>query len=110
VESISKKCRFLENCALKLSLNNVEVLNRRAEDVKSSFDLITARGVGSVKEMLKATLHLSRKETVWILYKGERADEELAEAEGILRKRGIESEIIRIEEPIKRSYLFLRYI
>jgi 16S rRNA (guanine527-N7)-methyltransferase len=110
VESILKKCRFLEDCALKLTLSNLEVVNLRAEAVTGSFDLITARGAGSVKEILKATLHLSQKNTVWLLYKGERAEAELAEADSILRKRGIKSEIIRIEEPIKRSYLFLRYI
>jgi 16S rRNA (guanine527-N7)-methyltransferase len=110
VESILKKCRFLEDCALKLALGNLDVINRRAEAVTGTFDLITARGAGSVKEILKATLHLSQKNTVWLLYKVERAEAELAEAGNILKKRGITSEIIRIEEPIKRSYLFLRYI
>ncbi|MDR2400240.1 MAG: 16S rRNA (guanine(527)-N(7))-methyltransferase RsmG [Deferribacteraceae bacterium] len=109
VESILKKCRFLENCALKLPLNNVDVINSRAENMKGGYDLITARGVGRVKDVLNATLHLSRKNTVWLLYKGERAGEEVAEAAGIIKKRGIKSEIIRIEEPIKRSYLLLRY-
>jgi 16S rRNA (guanine527-N7)-methyltransferase len=109
VESISKKCRFLASCALKLSFSNLEVLNCRAENLDGVFVLITARGVGHIKDILKSTLHISGKDTVWLLYKGERAERELAEAKNIMKKRDIKSEIIRIEEPIKRTYLFLRY-
>ncbi|MDR2104712.1 MAG: 16S rRNA (guanine(527)-N(7))-methyltransferase RsmG [Deferribacteraceae bacterium] len=113
VESISKKCRFLESCALKLSLRNLHILNCRAEHIDkyndSVFDLITSRGVGSVRDILHATLHIAAKNTVWLMYKGERAEQEVAQASDIMKKRGIKSEIIRIEEPITRTYLFLRY-
>jgi 16S rRNA (guanine527-N7)-methyltransferase len=110
VESVGKKCRFLKDCALQLSLKNIDIRNSRAEDTDGTFDLITARGVARVKDILKYTLHLSQKNTVWLLYKGERVSEELVEAEEIFKKREIKSEVIRIEEPFKRSYLFLRYI
>ena len=54
IESIGKKCRFLEESAKALELKNIEVLNTRVENIKDrSFDIITARGVSTVKELLK---------------------------------------------------------
>ena len=45
IESIGKKCRFLEESAKALELKNIEVLNTRVENIKDrSFDIITARG------------------------------------------------------------------
>ena len=110
VDSIGKKCRFLENAAKELGLTNVRVVNARAENMlPAKFDLITARGVGSVKELLKYTTHLVHDKGAWLMYKGERLDEELLEAGSLLDSRGVKSETVRVEIPFKRSYLYLHY-
>ena len=48
---------FLRNCVRRMGLENVQVLNNRAEEVESSyhrrFDLILFRGVGEVSHCLK---------------------------------------------------------
>ena len=108
IESIGKKCIFLEQAAKKLELKTLEVLNTRVENIKDrSFDIITARGVSSVKELLKNSFQISKQNTKWVMYKGERLDEELKEALPVIEKRGLNVEKIRIELPITRTYCII---
>jgi 16S rRNA (guanine527-N7)-methyltransferase len=107
VESITKKCKFLEQAVTELGLTNVRVENGRAESVKGQYDLITARGVAKVREMLKWTKHLAHKNTVWLLYKGEKLDEEMVQAEDLLLKYKLGFENVRIDEPITRTYTII---
>lgn len=57
VESQRKRTSFLSNCVRKMRLDNVEVLNKRAEELGASyheqFDLILFRGVGEVSHCLE---------------------------------------------------------
>ena len=108
IEKKKKKCIFLEQAAKKLELKNIEVLNTRVENIKDrSFDIITARGVSSVKELLKNSFQISKQNTKWVMYKGERLDEELKEALPVIEKRGLNVEKIRIELPITRTYCII---
>jgi len=110
VDSNGKKCRFLNEATNKLQLTNVHVVYSRAEDMApAGYDLVTVRGVGSVKELLKYTMHLVHDKGAWLMYKGERLGEELAEAKPITDRRGIKSETVRVETPFTRSYLYLYY-
>lgn len=108
IESIGKKCRFLEESVKALELKNIEVLNTRVENIKDrSFDIITARGVSTVKELLKNSFQISKQNTKWVMYKGERLDDELKEALPVIEKRGLNVEKIRIESPITRTYCII---
>lgn len=107
VESIAKKCRFLEQAAAELGLDNVRVENGRAENVKGQYGLITARGVAKVREMLKWTKHLARKDTLWLLYKGEKLEEEITQADDLLKKYKLGFENVRVEEPFTRTYTII---
>lgn len=108
IESIGKKCRFLEESAKVLELKNIEVLNTRVENIKDrSFDIITARGVSTVKELLKNSYQILKRNAKWVMYKGERLDEELKEALPVIKKRGLNVEKIRIETPITRTYCII---
>lgn len=108
IDSIAKKCNFMINAAAELELKNVSVINSRAENIKNkTFDMITARGVGTVKEVLRYTENLSHSKTVWLMYKGEKLAYELDEAKTIFQKRGLKSETLRVEEPFTRSYLYI---
>jgi len=57
VESQRKRANFLRNCVRKMRLENVEVINNRAEELGVSyhdrFDLILFRGVGEVPHCLE---------------------------------------------------------
>lgn len=105
-----KKCRFLEQSAIELELKNIEVLNTRVENIKNrSFDIITARGVSTVKELLKNSYHISKQNTKWVMFKGEKLDDELKEALPIIKKRGLNVEKVRIESPITRTYCIINH-
>ncbi len=70
VESSAKKSSFLLNTVSKLNLNNVEVINKRIEDIADSglpesFDLI-ARAVGSTEAVLKMCENLVKKHLIKI--------------------------------------------
>ena len=55
VESVGKKCRFLEHVRDSLGLANVEVVQSRAETYKPAerFDTVLARAVGPVADLVK---------------------------------------------------------
>lgn len=110
VESIAKKCRFLEEAASKLGLTNVEVINKRAENITDrKFDIITSRGVASVKDIINLTYNLAHGSTFWLLYKGERLDDELKQAKQLLNKRGLHFETIRASQPLTRTYCIISH-
>lgn len=108
IESTGKKCRFLESTAKALGLTNVEVINARAENVTGyKFDVITARGVSTVKNVLEYTFHISKPSSRWVLYKGEKLALELTEAEKLMKTKEARFETIRIEEPFTRTYCII---
>lgn len=110
IESIGKKCRFLEQAAYELGLKNIKVRNIRVENIKDEkFDIITARGVSTVKELLNYTKNICHNKTKWVMYKGEKLESELKEAELLLQKRGLNVKKIRIEEPVTRTYCIISY-
>ena len=70
VESSAKKSSFLLNTVSKLKLNNVQVINKRIEDIEGSglpesFDLI-ARAVGSTETILKMCENLLKRHRIKI--------------------------------------------
>lgn len=108
VDSIAKKCKFVQDCTEGLGLNNVEVLVSRAEDIKGrKYKTILSRGVAKTEQILKYTQNLADKETVWVLYKGENAENELKDAKNIINKKHLEWKNVRYEEPIQRTYTVL---
>jgi len=63
-----------------LSLNAFVVCGK-AERSWGEFDVITARAVASLAQLLKISAHLSTGNTVWALPKGRSAKQELVEAQ-----------------------------
>ncbi len=58
----------------------VKVEAAKAEHVTGSFDLITGRAVARLGRLLDLSHHLSTKNSIWVLPKGQSAQSELAEA------------------------------
>ena len=108
VESKKKKCFFLRNAVSELKLENVLVVNKRVEDVCGiKADIITARGVCSVKDILRLSKNVSRETTKWILYKGTQIDNEINDAKRVLDKNNLRIMNVRVEEPFKRTYCII---
>jgi 16S rRNA (guanine527-N7)-methyltransferase len=57
------------------------VFRGRVERAEGKCDVVTARAVAPMAELLKISAHLSTRNTVWALPKGRNAARELAEAQ-----------------------------
>ena len=79
IEPRRLRAEFLHKAAESLELR-VAVECTKAERVTGSFDMITARAVAPLTQLLKISAHLSTRKTVWALPKGRGAPGELAEA------------------------------
>ena len=79
VEPRRLRAEFLHRVADSLKLD-VVVVQAKAERAVGSFDIITARAVANLAQLLKISAHLSTRKTVWALPKGRTAREELVEA------------------------------
>lgn len=85
VESVGKKCDFLREAIRELALENVRVVNKRAEDCgkdpffREQFDVCCARAVARLNTLAEYCVPLIRKNGLFIAYKGD-LGEELAEA------------------------------
>lgn len=82
VESIAKKCRFLEQVAAETGTSaQVTIANQRVETLKPApFDIVTARAAAALEVLFDWSVRFGRPGTRWILPKGRSVQEELATA------------------------------
>jgi 16S rRNA (guanine527-N7)-methyltransferase len=93
LDSTAKKTEFLAETVHELGLGNVTVHTGRAEELargelRSSFDLITARAVAALDRLLAWTVPFLAPEGVLYAVKGERWRDELERATESLRRTG----------------------
>lgn len=91
VEATQKKAAFLTAVCEALGLTRVTVRAERAEEVmksnlKRSQDVVTARAVGRIAVLAPWTTPFAKRGGRVLLIKGQRADEELAEAAPVLKR------------------------
>lgn len=88
VESMLRRCVFLEECADQLKLENVQVIRGRAEDLagKIQADIATARAVAPMERLLGWAAGLLRPGGELLAIKGQSAADELAAAKPVLRR------------------------
>jgi 16S rRNA (guanine527-N7)-methyltransferase len=83
VESNAKKCAFLRETSRIAGLP-VQVINQRIEDtvpkLTEQYDLVSARALASLQELLSMTAPLITKGTVGIFPKGQDVDDEIKSA------------------------------
>ena len=93
MEATRKKAAFLESCAGRLGLGNVQVVAERAEaaghgPLRESAELVMARAVGRLATLVELTLPLARIGGRAALIKGAAAQEEIVEAQAAIRTLG----------------------
>lgn len=81
LDSNGKKTRFLRHASRALALNNVEVIEARAEKhvAAQPYDCIVSRAYASTADFLKTTSTLAASDGRWIAMKGKLDPKELAE-------------------------------
>lgn len=91
IEATGKKCEFLKTVIKELSLENVTVINDRAENavktLREKFDFCTARAVARLNSLSEYCLPFVKAGGSFIAYKGD-AGEEVKEAENAVKILG----------------------
>lgn len=78
VDANGKKARFLREAARSLGLSQVRVEQQRVEDLRGTFDCVTARAFATLADMLTWGGHLLAPDGIWLAMKGPGAADELA--------------------------------
>ncbi|GAA4008321.1 16S rRNA (guanine(527)-N(7))-methyltransferase RsmG [Sphingomonas swuensis] len=81
VEPRRLRTDFLSRCVEKLSLDNVEIVTGKVEQLSGSFDVITARAVASLERLFEIGAPLMTRAGRWVLPKGRSAVKELEQAQ-----------------------------
>ena len=92
LEALNKRVNFLQDTLAVLDLPG-KALHLRAEEaaygpMRESFDVATARAVTNTKQLAQYLLPLVKVGGSAILYKGAEIEEELKEAEGVVKTLG----------------------
>jgi 16S rRNA (guanine527-N7)-methyltransferase len=80
IEPRRLRADFLHKLCESLRLD-AQVFGCKVERVEGKYDVITARAVAALGELIEISAHLSTRKTVWALPKGRSAQRELAEAQ-----------------------------
>ncbi len=79
VEPRRRRADFLSLCIARLGLSDrVSVEAKKIENVVGTADIISARAVASVENLLRAASHCATKDTRWLLPRGRLDEDELA--------------------------------
>jgi len=120
IESVGKKCAFLEHLVGVLGLDGCMVLNRRAEEVgqdqmhREGYDVVVARAVADLAELAEYCLPLARRQGIVVAQKGGNVQAEVVEAEWAISVLGGSVErVLHVEVPgtaLPRSLVVLRKV
>lgn len=118
LESIEKKARFLDHITKKLGINDVSIINGRAEVTahdpiyRESYDLVVARCVARLPTLAEYCLPYVSIDGYFVAYKGQEADIEIKESQNALEKLGGRFERVEIDEsyPDRRRLVFIRKV
>ena len=113
LDSIKKKINAIENIKSELKIKNLYTICNRAENLKEKFDIITSRAVAPLKVITGYAAPLLNDEGYFIAYKSRRSDEEIKEAEPVLKKLSVKIEdvieyTLPLEENFTRNLIILK--
>lgn len=120
LESVRKKCRFMEDVSRAMGLTGVEVVWGRAEDVarlprhRAAYDLATARAVAEIRVLAEYCLPFVAVGGLFVAYKGPAVQDELtAAARALALLGGAVEEVLKFNLPRgggERSLICIRKI
>ena len=105
LDSIRKKLSAIENITRDLGIKNITILNDRAENLTLKYDFITSRAVATLDKISSYALPLLKKDGYFIAYKSRKTDEEINNAQTILKRLGGEIvDILSYRLPLEETY------
>lgn len=81
IDSLNKRVIYLNEIIKELELENIVAIHTRGEDYKETFDVVTARAVANIEKLVTYTMHLVKKEGMFIAMKGNIEEELTKEVE-----------------------------
>ena len=104
VESVGRKCAWLETTIERLGLGNVSVGCARAEELGAApFDVVTARALAALPVLCEYAAPLLREGGVLVAWKGSVGDAEEADGLAAAAVLGLERAEVRRVEPYPGS-------
>jgi 16S rRNA (guanine527-N7)-methyltransferase len=99
IESVGRKCGFMERASEAAGIGNATVLNLRSEDWakgegREAYDVVTARAVGRLSTLAELASPLLKPNGVLVAWKGRRDGEEEAQLEAAGEALAMRSELI----------------
>lgn len=118
IEPTGKRCLFLEKVVKELQLNDVKIVNDRAENciinMRETFDLATARAVSQLNILSEIVIPFVKKDGLFISMKGSNYNEELENATKAIQTLGAKIEKITSyelpKEKGKRVFISLKKV
>ena len=114
VESVGKKCRFLEEVVSRLTLQTVEILQERVEVVgrlpahRERYDWAVARAVTQMPALVEYLLPLCRVGGSMLAQKGSSAAEETENAAWAIKQLGGDAaQVLQVSVPGEEASRFL---
>ncbi len=106
LDSIRKKINAIENLKSELGINNLHPVCMRAENLKEKFDIITSRAVAPLKIITEYATPLLENNGFFVAYKSRKSEQEISEAENVLKKFKLHvSDIIEYELPLEENHV-----
>jgi len=97
IEPMERRSDWLKRVVQDLELNNIRVHRARAEEVAEVFDVVTARAVSALPNLLRMCVPMTKHGGEVIALKGSKAAEEIQDTKKLQKKLGIASfEIVRV--------------
>ncbi|MDO5438798.1 MAG: 16S rRNA (guanine(527)-N(7))-methyltransferase RsmG [Erysipelotrichaceae bacterium] len=101
LDSLGKRCRFLEELCALLEFENTEVVNARGEEYaakhREEYDWVTARAVAPLPILLEICAAAVKTGGCFVALRGAKGTEEITEAEYAAARLGLELESVREE-------------
>lgn len=91
IEPMERRSEWLKSQVESLGLSNVSVLRARADEVGEVFDIVTARALKPMPQLLEWCVPMTKLGGKVIALKGAKAADEVADAKKLVKKLGIES-------------------
>lgn len=88
IEPLLRRTVFLEETVAALGLDNVTVVRARAEDVRETYDVVTARAVAGLDKLARWCMPLVRPGGVLLALKGRTAEDEVKASAATLHRLG----------------------
>lgn len=103
IDSLRKRVNYLNEIIKELGLDNIKAIHTRGEDYHEEFDLVTSRAVANIEKLVNFTMHLVKKDGMFVAMKGDIEKELTKEVENKLSKKYKIVEIEKFDLPIENS-------